>query len=90
MFINKEKILEEREFGEIIIEPFTETNLGVNSYDITLSNEVWYSNDQKKRLYISDRNIDEDLWKRTSVKDFVQFYPGDCSLCFGRDSWDFE
>jgi len=81
MLINKEKILEEIEFGEIIIEPFTETNLGVNSYDITLSNEVWFSNDQKKRLYISDRNIDEDLWKRTLVKDFVQFYPKETVRC---------
>ncbi len=85
MFINKEKILEEREFGEIIIEPFTETNMGVNSYDISLSNEVWYSNDHKKRLYIGNKNIDKDLWKRKSVKDFVQFYPKETVRCVSEE-----
>lgn len=55
MALSDKKILEQKEKGDIIIEPFRPENLATSSYDVTLGE--WYFREQKPKNFFGVYNI---------------------------------
>lgn len=55
MALSDKKILEQKEKGDIVIEPFKRANLATSSYDVTLGE--WYFREQKPKNFFGVYNI---------------------------------
>ena len=85
MALSDKKIIEEREKGDIIIEPFKRENLATSSYDVSLGE--WYFREQKPKDFFGIYNIynqkhTEKVWgteplRAEYAKDVLRLTPED-------------
>ena len=78
MALSNRKILEEKEKGNIVIDPFDKKNLSTSSFDVTLGEFYFRENKTKKETYNPcDRENVEELWgspqRAQHMKDIVGF-----------------
>lgn len=93
MVLSNKEILEEIKNGNIVIGPFNELNLQVNSYDVTLG-ENFYREiepvDNKSFIYnIWDKSDVDRVWELDKAKPFQEFFnPEDNIYADGISSTD--
>ena len=87
MLLSDKRIIEEREKGNIVIEPFDQRQLGTNSYDVRLGE--WYF-EPNRNMVMVDFTSPEDtaqFWGEPlrAVNGRIQIKPGDTILAHTKE-----
>ncbi len=77
MILNREEILEYIKNGEIKIEPFEKSNVGVDSIDLRLGKEILIAKAIGKTI---DPKKPENYWEKVELKDSIEIGRGDFIL----------
>lgn len=80
MVLTREEILKEVEKGRIVIEPFSEENLGPASYDFTLSNEFRIFKKLAHPVDVHEDSDYRDITEKIEVEDSLLILPGETVL----------
>ena len=83
--LSDKEILNEKEIGNIVIEPFDEKQLNSNSYDVRLGEFIAVGNSFQKIIDIYNEDDIKNFWKIRHAKDTITVFPNETILSHTKE-----